>query len=140
MASAVRDRAAIGAPPRFSPWAFVAITLLLSILLVIAVEMFLLLQQMRQLERALPTSTPSTTQLDAMRSDLDRMQPELHQVNVHLDKVQGNTNNIDPSLRDLAASVARLDTDMTQLLSVLRDVDQHVASIDRKTGPGLPLH
>ena len=108
-------------------------------MLVIAVEMFLLLQQMRQLERALPTSTPSMTQLDAMRSDLDRMQPELHRVNVHLENVQSNTNNLDPSLRDLAASLGRLDADMTQLLSVLRDIDQHVASVDRKTGPALPL-
>jgi hypothetical protein len=36
--------------------------------------------------------------------------------------------------------VASLDSDLTQVLSVLRDIDQHVASIDKKTGPGLPLH
>ena len=113
--------------------------ILLIFLAAMTVEMFLMLQQMRQLGSALPNSAPSVNRLDAIRSDLDRMQPDLHQVNVHLSQVQGNTAGLDGSLQQLAAEMATLDKDLQQITADLRDIDQHVANIDRKTGPTPPV-
>ena len=108
-------------------------------LAIITVEMFLMLQEMRQLGSALPNSAPSAHRLDAIRSDLDRMQPDLHQVNQHLNQVQGNTSGLDASLHELAAEIATLDKDLQQITADLKDIDQHVANLDRKTGPTPPL-
>ena len=116
----------------------IAGVLLLLLLAAITVEIFLMLQEMRQLGASLPTSTPSVSRLDAMRADLDRIQPDIHQVNVKVNQVEANTTNLDPSLSDLAAKMAKLDADLVQVMSELKDVDQHVANLDRKTGPALP--
>ncbi len=119
--------------------AVIGAAVLLVFLAIIAVEMFLMLQQMRQLGSALPNSAPSVNRLDAIRSDLDRMQPDLHQVNEHLNQVQGNTTGLDSSLQQLAAEMATLDKDLQQIRADLKDIDQHVANIDRKTGGAPPV-
>jgi septal ring factor EnvC (AmiA/AmiB activator) len=119
--------------------AVIGAAVLLIFLAAITVEMFLMLQEMRQLGSALPNSAPSVNRLDAIRADLDRMQPDLHQVNEHLNQVQGNTTGLDSSLQQLAAEMATLDKDLQQVKSDLKDIDQHVANIDRKTGPAPPV-
>lgn len=111
---------------------------LMVLLAVIVIEMFLMLQEMRQLGSSLPNSAPTVSRLDAMRADLDRIQPDIHQVDARLNQVQSNTANLDPSMRDLAAKIAKLDADLAQVSAELKDVDQHVANLDRKTGPTLP--
>ena len=119
--------------------ALVGAAILALLLAAITVEMFLMLQGVRQLGSALPNSAPSVNRLDAIRSDLDRMQPDLHQVNMHLNQVQGNTAGLDSSLHQLAAEMATLDSDLVQIRSDLKDIDQHVANLDRKTGPTPPV-
>lgn len=118
--------------------AVVGAAVLAVFLAAITVEMFLMLQQMRQLGSALPSSAPSVNRLDAIRSDLDRMQPDLHQVNMHLNQVQGNTTGLDSSLHQLAAEIATLDKDLQRMTADLKDIDQHVANLDQKTGPRPP--
>jgi septal ring factor EnvC (AmiA/AmiB activator) len=118
--------------------ALAAGAILAVLLAAITIEMFLLLQEMRQMGSSLPNGAPSADRLAAIQSDLDRIQPDIHQVDVHLSQVQGNTANLDPSLRDLAVKIDSLDTELLKLEGYLKDIDQHVASLDRKTGPSPP--
>jgi septal ring factor EnvC (AmiA/AmiB activator) len=118
--------------------AFAGGAVLILFLAAITIEMFLMLQQMRQLGESLPNSAPSADRLSAIQSDLDRIRPDIHQVDTRLDQVQGNTANLDPSLRDLSTKLAALDAELARLEGYLKDIDQHVASLDRKTGPAPP--
>src|SRR5438034_1255438 len=139
MASSIRTGPAPGGGPEALVKAtFIGAAVLAAFLAVISVEMFLMLLEMRQLGSAVPNSAPSVNRLAAIQADLDRMQPDLQQVNVHLTQVQSNTSSLDPSLRDLAAKMAALDADLVQIKADLKDIDQHLASIDRKTGPSPP--
>ena len=134
-----RKTASSGWPGIPAPkFALAAATVLIALLAAITVEMFLMIQEMHQLASSVPNSAPSINRLDAIRSDLDRMQPDLHQVNTHLGEVQGNTSGLQDSLHQLTTEVAALDRDVQQLQAALKDIDQHVANIDRKTGPTPP--
>jgi septal ring factor EnvC (AmiA/AmiB activator) len=139
MASLTRSRAAPnGSSDAVSRATFVGAAILMVLLGAIVVEMFLMLQEMRQLGSSLPNSAPSVDRLDAVKSDLDRMQPDLHQVNVRMNQIQTNTSGLNTSLDDLAAKMAALDADLVQVKAELKDIDQHVANLDRKTGPAPP--
>jgi len=127
-----------GRPDALARAAFISAAVLTLFLAAITVEMFFMLLEMRQLGSSVPSSAPSVNRLGAIQADLDRMQPDLHQVDARLNQIQGNTSNLDPSLRDLASKVAALDADLVQIKADLRDIDQHVASLDRKTGPSPP--
>ncbi|HEY9289129.1 MAG TPA: hypothetical protein VIT43_14015 [Candidatus Dormibacteraeota bacterium] len=130
---------AAGSPDPLRRALVLAGAVMIVFLAVIVIEMFLMLQQMRQLGSSLPSSAPSVSRLDAMRADLDRIQPDIHQMDARLNQIQSNTANLDPSMRDLAAKIAQLDADLAQVTAELKDVDQHVANLDRKTGPAPPL-